>query len=244
MIRPSSLRLLLAASSALISLWATPVSAFCIPAAVHRSCQPIHRKFVSCSPSLSPRFTSQLHLSDEPTESDTDPIESEIDASAAEVDIAEASVMHVDISDEEKKQGEDTLASGSSSEASVVNGDDADEEEVEVLLPAVTVSDGSLLKVGITEEGHVGVSLSPSKLSKLKSLLGMGPKKDGEEQLSFRQKLAKAGLAVALSYGAVSNATYSVCMSIAWYGFSIKVSVVAQVSKCYSDYVVFLTHSR
>jgi len=44
--------------------------------------------------------------------------------------------------------------------------------------------------------------------------------KDGE---NFRQKLAKAGLSVVLSYGAVSNLSYGVSMSIAWYGFCRKV---------------------
>ena len=60
-------------------------------------------------------------------------------------------------------------------------------------------------------------------LGRIKGLLGLGKKKE-EDGLSFRQKLQKAGLAVVLSYGAVSNASYGVSMSIAWYGFSKKVS--------------------
>ena len=41
-----------------------------------------------------------------------------------------------------------------------------------------------------------------------------------EDGLTFRQKLAKLGLSVALSYGWVSNVSYSVTVSLAWYIFS------------------------
>lgn len=44
------------------------------------------------------------------------------------------------------------------------------------------------------------------------------PKED--DGLTFRQKLAKLGLSVALSYGWVSNVSYSVTVSLAWYIFS------------------------
>lgn len=46
------------------------------------------------------------------------------------------------------------------------------------------------------------------------------PPNDG---LTFRQRLAKLGLAVALSYGWVSNMSYSVTVSLAWYIFSKRV---------------------
>ena len=71
------------------------------------------------------------------------------------------------------------------------------------------------------------------KLGKLKKFLGLGPKQNEESQLSFRQKLAKAGLTVALSYGAVSNATYGVSMSLAWYGFSRKVRGMCCAYTCF-----------
>lgn len=45
---------------------------------------------------------------------------------------------------------------------------------------------------------------------------------DGKK-VPFRQKLKKMGLAVVLSYGWVSNMSYAVVMSLAWYGFSKKV---------------------
>lgn len=68
---------------------------------------------------------------------------------------------------------------------------------------------------------------------------GIGPKwkrilffykynKDGtlkpyeDDGLNFKQKLAKAGLSVLLSYGFVSNMSYCVTVSLAWFGFSKK----------------------
>lgn len=201
MFRPSSLSLLLAAASAVTSLWATSTSSFSIPATLHLSYQPINRNVVS--------FSSQLYLADEPTDSDTDPIETEID---------DVNTSGVDISTE--GQGEAISAANSSSAADA----EGDEEEVDVVLSKGIISEDAVLKVDITGEEQLEVAVSsPGKLSKIKTLLGIGPKKDGEDKLSFRQKLAKAGLSVALSYGAVSNASYGVCMSIAWYGFSRKV---------------------
>mmetsp|Transcript_112919 Transcript_112919/g.315473 ORF Transcript_112919/g.315473 Transcript_112919/m.315473 type:complete len:253 (+) Transcript_112919:106-864(+) len=44
------------------------------------------------------------------------------------------------------------------------------------------------------------------------------PKTD--DGLTFRQRLAKAGMSVVLSYGWVSNVSYSVTVSLAWYIFS------------------------
>jgi len=45
-----------------------------------------------------------------------------------------------------------------------------------------------------------------------------------DDGLSFRQRLAKMGLAVALSYGWVSNMSYTVTVSLAWFIFSKNVS--------------------
>lgn len=44
------------------------------------------------------------------------------------------------------------------------------------------------------------------------------PKED--DGLTFKQKLAKMGLSVALSYGWVSNVSYSITVSLAWFIFS------------------------
>jgi len=45
------------------------------------------------------------------------------------------------------------------------------------------------------------------------------PEDDG---LTFKQKLAKMGLSALLSYGFVSNLSYCVTVSLAWFGFSKK----------------------
>ena len=47
-------------------------------------------------------------------------------------------------------------------------------------------------------------------------------KKDADDGLTTRQRLAKMGLAAVLSYGWVSNLSYVICVSIAWYLFSKK----------------------
>lgn len=50
-----------------------------------------------------------------------------------------------------------------------------------------------------------------------------GMKSDNaDDGLTFRQKLAKMGLSVLLSYGFVSNLSYCVTVSLAWFGFSKK----------------------
>ena len=51
------------------------------------------------------------------------------------------------------------------------------------------------------------------------------PPNDG---LTFKQRLAKMGLATALSYGWVSNMSYSVTVAIAWYIFSKQVCIVSK----------------
>lgn len=57
-----------------------------------------------------------------------------------------------------------------------------------------------------------------SRLARLKNRLS--PPKEDEDGMTFRQKLSKAGLSVVLSYGWVSNVSYSIAVSIAWYIFS------------------------
>lgn len=47
--------------------------------------------------------------------------------------------------------------------------------------------------------------------------------KNDDSSLTTRQRLAKMGLAAVLSYGWVSNVSYAVCISLAWFGFSKKV---------------------
>jgi len=61
---------------------------------------------------------------------------------------------------------------------------------------------------------------SSSRLQKLRQQLFPPKQKEGNDGMTFRQKLAKLGLSVALSYGWVSNLSYSVTVSLAWYIFS------------------------
>lgn len=56
------------------------------------------------------------------------------------------------------------------------------------------------------------------------------PKDDG---LTGKERLAKMGLSALLSYGFVSNMSYSVAVSLAWYGFSKTVSFYVK----YREYI-------
>lgn len=40
--------------------------------------------------------------------------------------------------------------------------------------------------------------------------------------LTFKQRLAKMGVATVLSYGMISNLSYAILISLAWYGFSVQ----------------------
>lgn len=47
--------------------------------------------------------------------------------------------------------------------------------------------------------------------------------KDKEDDgLTFRQRLAKMGVATVLSYGMISNLSYAILISISWYAFAVK----------------------
>ena len=59
-----------------------------------------------------------------------------------------------------------------------------------------------------------------SIIGKVKSIFKREKNDDG---LTAKERLAKMGLSVLLSYGWVSNMSYSVTLSLAWYGFSKKV---------------------
>lgn len=67
------------------------------------------------------------------------------------------------------------------------------------------------------EEKDLEADAELSPLQKLKRKL-FPPKPD--DGLTFKKRLAKAGLSVVLSYGWVSNVSYSITVSIAWFLFS------------------------
>lgn len=81
------------------------------------------------------------------------------------------------------------------------------------------------VKSGDVEPGETAISpkwkrvLFFYKYNKDGSLKSDDKSDDG---LTFRQKLAKMGLSVLLSYGFVSNLSYCVTVSLAWFGFSKK----------------------
>ena len=68
-----------------------------------------------------------------------------------------------------------------------------------------------------------------SIIGKFKSIFKREKNDDG---LTTKERLAKMGLSVLLSYGWVSNMSYSVTLSLAWYGFSKKVSLCMCI--CYT----------
>jgi hypothetical protein len=68
------------------------------------------------------------------------------------------------------------------------------------------------------EEDAFAIASKLTLLERIKQ--GFGPQNDG---LSFRQRIGKMGMSVFLSYGWVSNMSYSVTVSLAWYIFSKRV---------------------
>ena len=74
----------------------------------------------------------------------------------------------------------------------------------------------------MVQEDEVSISEKPSRLQRLRQRLfpSKQQQQPNDDGLTFRQKLAKLGLSVALSYGWVSNVSYSVTVSLAWYIFS------------------------
>jgi len=63
---------------------------------------------------------------------------------------------------------------------------------------------------------------SKSFLSRIKKIFSKKPKAEGEDGLSTRDRLAKLGFAVLLSYGFVSNMSAMIFLSLAWFSFSLK----------------------
>jgi hypothetical protein len=68
---------------------------------------------------------------------------------------------------------------------------------------------------------------------RIKAYFMQGKKDDG---LTFRQRLAKMGVATVLSYGMISNLSYAILVALAWYTFSAKVS--STVSTAWGIHVV------
>ena len=69
------------------------------------------------------------------------------------------------------------------------------------------------------------VSDTEEKTSIIDKVKSIFKKEKNDDGLTTKERLAKMGLSVLLSYGWVSNMSYSVTLSLAWYGFSKKVSL-------------------
>jgi hypothetical protein len=127
--------------------------------------------------------------------------------------------------------GDDTTSTSTSSSTSTTSTTDPDNNPIVILNGDVHAQSRSSL-----ESTSTSMSSTPAQVEVVDTSTAValpwkrrifevlkGKKKSKTSNISFREQLAKAGLAVVLSYGAVSNASYGVCISIAWYGFSKKV---------------------
>lgn len=92
----------------------------------------------------------------------------------------------------------------SEGEAAAGDAKDADDEDDAVPVEVEVVDDGGEPKTGF--------------LARIKASM----KSQEDDGLTFKQRLAKMGLSALLSYGFVSNMSYSVTVSLAWFGFSKK----------------------
>ena len=85
-------------------------------------------------------------------------------------------------------------------------------------------SDDVSIKVEMDRSSNVSSNTDePSKLKKV--WIRMFPPKKDDDGLTIGQKLAKMGMSVLLSYGFVSNMSYSITVSLAWYIFSKRTGV-------------------
>jgi hypothetical protein len=86
------------------------------------------------------------------------------------------------------------------------------------------------------DEAPTTTQVEVSRFKKIRQLL-FPPKKDADG-LTTTQKLAKMGMSVLLSYGFVSNMSYSVTISLAWFIFSKRTGMVRSHkmlrTECYS----------
>mmetsp|Transcript_33004 Transcript_33004/g.72787 ORF Transcript_33004/g.72787 Transcript_33004/m.72787 type:complete len:303 (-) Transcript_33004:1866-2774(-) len=116
-------------------------------------------------------------------------------------------------SEDENKDEESSGAESSSSSPVSLSLEEGGEEEEEsaAVEESSSAADNS---TDISEE-----ETKKGLVARIKSAFKGNEEDDG---LTFKQKLAKMGLSALLSYGFVSNMSYSVTVSLAWFGFSKK----------------------
>ena len=120
---------------------------------------------------------------------------------------------------------EDDAASASDDTAAAADestgGDDDDNTTKETTDDEAAVEVVETDAVIVESDDGTSVEISTVPAWKRTVLFWKYNKKD-DDGLTFRQKLGKAGLSVVLSYGFVSNMSYCVSVSVAWYIFSKK----------------------
>ena len=84
----------------------------------------------------------------------------------------------------------------------------------------------------VNDDDDLGSQASTSILSKLNQWRKRLTEKKNPDDLTFRQKLSKMGVSVLLSYGFVSNMSYAISVTLAWYGFTKKVSCDSIILFC------------
>lgn len=100
--------------------------------------------------------------------------------------------------------------------ASTVEGEASDgEDDADV---AIAPSETSSSSASSSSKSSPSTSTSP--LARLKAMF-----QRPNDGLSARERLGKMGLSALLSYGFVSNMSYAVCVSIAWYMFTARVGL-------------------
>lgn len=105
--------------------------------------------------------------------------------------------------------------------------DDGDDDGVEDDQPNIgedqmeedNDEDGVVVVESVITNDNAVVAVNVPKWKRILLFYKYKQNKDNDDGLTFRQRLAKAGLSVVLSYGFVSNMSYCVSVSVAWYLF-------------------------
>ena len=114
----------------------------------------------------------------------------------------------------------DETNDGADEDSTDSKGTSVEDTDVEITPEEVAGEDSTDSKGTSVED--TDVEITPEEVSRVQRWRQkLFPKKqEGDDGLTFKQKLAKLGLSVVLSYGFVSNVSYSITVSIAWFLFS------------------------
>ena len=104
-------------------------------------------------------------------------------------------------------------------------------DNVGPLILSAAASDGGVHVADLVKSDESDITEKTSILNKIKSIFKK--KEKTNDGLTAKERLAKMGLSALLSYGWVSNMSYSVTLSLSWYTHSKRVS-----SKCFVAYFI------